>query len=136
MGGGFVLASLGTFVGGLVYNGKRVRPAAEPGRIGVVMSLNDDEKKRVRHQVIGKEPVDPKHVNVVRGAAVQTRKALATQLALLPTVPLALVPQFLRFDMFLWWLAALAVAVQCAAVVIAVQQFRAAGRFLASAAIR
>lgn len=100
------------------------------------MSLNDDERKRVRRQVLGKEPVDPRPLPVVRGAAVQTRKALATQLTLLPMVPLALVPQFLRFDMFLWWLAALAVAVQCAAVVIAVRQFRAAGRLLADTAER
>lgn len=132
MSGDFIFAGLGMLFGGLIYNSKKVVPAAEYGRIGVVVSLQDDEKKHIRRQVLGKEPVVPEHVLVARGFAVQTRKALATQILTLPMLPLVLTPQAFGSDGFLLWLTALVYVVQILASVVAIGQFRQAGRFLES----
>ncbi|MFE4837936.1 hypothetical protein ACFRAU_25040 [Arthrobacter sp. NPDC056691] len=134
IGFGFLLAGLGAMAGGLIYNSKRLSPAVEAGRVGVVLSLEDDEKKQIRRELLGKEPVLPEHLVVARGVAVQTRKVLALQLVTLPALPLAFIPQVFRADTFLWWLAALAIVFQTLAAVIAVRQFRQAGRFLAQTA--
>src|SRR3954462_2156081 len=96
LSGGILLAGVGALVGGLIYNAKRIVPAVEAGRVGVVMSLQDDERKHIRRQILGKEPVVPEHVAVARGFAVQTRKALANQIVLLPMLPLVLILQALR----------------------------------------
>lgn len=132
LGGGFIFAGLGALVGGLIYNSKKVVPAAEYGQLSVVMSLHDDERKHIRRQVLGKELVVPEHAGVARGFAVQTRKALATQILFLPMLPLILTPQALRPDGFIWWLTALAYGLQILASIVAVRQFSLAGRFLES----
>ena len=98
------------------------------------MSLRDDERKGIRRQVLGKEPLVPEHLAVARGFAVQTRKAMATQIVLLPMLPLVLIPQAFRTDTFIWWLTAIAMATQVLASISAVRQFLQAGRFLAATA--
>ena len=40
---GFLLGFLGALVGGLVYNAKKVVPAAKLGRIDVLLSLENEE---------------------------------------------------------------------------------------------
>jgi hypothetical protein len=136
LSGGIILAGIGALIGGLIYNARRIAPAMEAGRIGVVMSLRDDERKLIRRQVLGKEPIVSEHLSVARGFAVQTRKGLATQIVLLPMLPLVLIPQALRMDTFIWWLTAIALVTQVLASVIAVHQFLQAGRFLDATAGR
>ncbi|WP_299170010.1 hypothetical protein [uncultured Arthrobacter sp.] len=90
---GFMLAGLGTMIGGLIYNSKRVVPAAEYGRVDVTLSLTSEERKHIRQQIAGKAIVIPEHLAVTRGAAVQIRKSLATQLLIVPFYPLIFIPQ-------------------------------------------
>ena len=77
---GFILAVLGATIGGLRYNAKKVAPAAKTGRVDVLLSLEDEERKDIRRQILGKRPVNLDHLVVSRAAAVQLRKNLATQL--------------------------------------------------------
>jgi hypothetical protein len=130
LSGGIILAGIGALIGGLIYNARRITPVVAAGRAGVVMSLRDDERKQIRRQVLGKEQIVPEHLAVARGFAIQTRKALATQIVVLPMLPLVLIPQAFRMDTFIWWLTALAILTQVLASVIAVRQFLQAGRFL------
>jgi hypothetical protein len=131
---GFLLGFLGALIGGLVYNAKKVVPAAKLGRIDVLLSLENEEKKQVRRQITGKAPIDPEHLSVTRAAAVQARKGLATQLLLAPWYPLVFIPQAMnlafRGDSLFAWLMAIGVGVIVAGVGFLVRDFRRAGRFL------
>lgn len=136
---GFFLAVLGVLVGGLVYNSKKVVPAARTGRIDVLLSLESDERKQVRREIAGKTDVDPQHLVVSRGAAVQQRKGLATQLVIqAPLFPLVFTPQAVNFALSgnsaAAWVMAVGVVVAVIAVVLFVRDFRRAGRFLARTA--
>lgn len=93
---GFIVAVLVAAVGGLLYNAKKVAPAAKTGRVDVLLSLEDEERKDIRRQFLGKRPVDPDHLVLSRAAAVQLRKNLATQLIWTPMLPLIFIPQLLR----------------------------------------
>jgi hypothetical protein len=133
---GFFLAVLGVLIGGLVYNAKKVVPAARTGRVDVLLSLENEERKQVRRQIAGKAAVDPQHLMVTRGAAVQLRKGLATQLVLqAPLFPLIFIPQAVNFalrgDSVAAWVMAVGVVAAVIAVVLFVRDFRRAGRFLA-----
>lgn len=127
---GFFLAVLGAAIGGLIYNAKKIAPAAEMGRIDVLLSLDDEERKDIRRQVLGKTPVDPDHLVVSRAAAVQLRKNLATQLIWLPVLPLTFIPQVIRGAGFLSWLMAAGVAILVLGLMCVVRNFERAGRFL------
>lgn len=136
---GFFLAVLGVLIGGLVYNAKKVVPAARTGRVDVLLSLESEERKQVRRQIAGKAAIDPEHLVVTRGAAVQLRKGLATQLLLLaPMFPLLFIPQAvgfaLRGDIVAAWVMAVGVVATGIGVVLFVRDFRRAGRFLAGTA--
>ncbi|MBT2512418.1 hypothetical protein [Arthrobacter sp. ISL-30] len=135
---GFLLGFLGALIVGLVYNSKKVVPAAKLGRINVLLSLENEEKKQVRRQIAGKAPIDPEHLSVTRAAAVQLRKGLATQLLLAPLYPLIFIPQVmnlaLRGDSLFAWLMAIGVGVVVAGVGLLARDFRRAGRFLTSTA--
>ncbi|MFE4230393.1 hypothetical protein ACFRJ8_21175 [Arthrobacter sp. NPDC056886] len=126
LGLGFILAFLGGVIGGLLYNAKKVVPAAKSGRVDVLLSLEDEERKGIRRQILGKSPVDPDHLVVSRAAAVQLRKNLARQLIWAPVLPLILIPQLLGGSAFGSWLMAAGVAVW----VLGVRDFQRAGRFL------
>jgi hypothetical protein len=133
---GFFLAVLGVLIGGLVYNAKKVVPAARTGRVDVLLSLENEERKQVRRQIAGKAPVMPQHLMVTRGAAVQLRKGLATQLVLqAPLFPLIFIPQAVNFalrgDSVASWVMVVGVVAAVIAVVLFVRDFRRAGRFLA-----
>jgi len=112
---GFLVAVLGVVVGGLVYNAKKVVPAAKSGKVNVLLSLESEEQKQVRRQIAGKAPIDSEHLSVTRAAAVQLRKGLATQLVLAPFFPLIFIPQAVNFalrgDTLAAWLMALGVGV-------------------------
>lgn len=84
---GLMLAGIASCVVGFVYGSKRIGPLVQPQRIGVTVGLTADEVKRVRRQVLGKEPVDA-DLTVLRGAAVQIREGLARQLVTLPPLML------------------------------------------------
>jgi hypothetical protein len=130
---GFMLAGLGTMIGGLVFNSKKVVPAADYGNVDVTLSLTSEERKHVRRQIAGKAKVVPEHLAVTRGAAVQMRKALATQLLILPCYPLVFIPQALnsagRDDPFTW-VFVVAVFLLMIGTTFVVRDFGRAGRFL------
>lgn len=136
---GFMLAGLGTMIGGLIFNSKKVVPAAEYGNVDVTLSLTNEERKHVRRQVAGKAEVVPEHIPVTRGAAVQMRKALATQLLILPFYPLIFIPQATnsagRNEPFGWiYLGMVFLLVIAAAFLI--RDFRRTGQFLKRTANR
>ncbi len=131
---GCFLAAMGVMVGGLVYNAKKIAPAAELGRIDLLISLENEERKRVRRQILGRAPLEHEHLAVTRGAAVQMRKALATQLLLAPFFPLAFIPQAVPGHSPIWWVMAIAVVAQAGSVVFLVRGFLRTGRFLARTA--
>jgi hypothetical protein len=131
---GCSLAVLGVATGGLVYNAKKIAPAAEPGRIDVLLSLEDEERKGIRRQILGKTPADPDQLVVSRAAAVQLRKNLATQLIWIPVLPLIYIPQVLRGTGLVSWLMAAGTAIWLIGEVFTVRDFHRAGRFLARTA--
>ncbi|SDK72920.1 hypothetical protein SAMN04487916_102307 [Arthrobacter sp. ov407] len=131
---GFFLAVLGAAIGGLIYNAKKIAPAAELGRIDVLLSLEDKERKDIRRQILGKTPVDPDHLVVSRAAAVQLRKNLATQLVWMPVLPLVFIPQVIRGAGFISWFMAAGVAVLVIGAIYSVRDFQRAGSFLARTA--
>lgn len=125
---------LGGATGAFVYNAKKVRPVAELARVDVMLSLEYHEQKHVRRQILGKASIEPEHLAVSRGAAVQLRKSLATQLILSPTLLLFLIPQAVPGSSDIWWLMAIGVCAQAVGVVLLVRDFRQTGRFLARTA--
>jgi hypothetical protein len=127
---GFFLAVLGAAIGGPIYNAKRIAPAAETGRTAVLLSLEDEERKDIRRQVLGKSSVDPEHVVVSRAAAVQLRKNLATQLIWMSVFPLVFIPQVIRGAGFISWFMAAGVLVMMIGAMCVVRDFQRAGRFL------
>ena len=131
---GFLVAVLSAVVGGLVYNAKKVVPAAKSGRVNVLLSLESEEQKQVRREIAGKEPINSGHLSVTRAAAVQLRKGLATQLVLAPFYSLIFIPQAVNFslrgDTLAAWLMALGVGVMAIGFGLLVRDFRQAGRFL------
>ncbi|EMY35725.1 hypothetical protein D477_002718 [Arthrobacter crystallopoietes BAB-32] len=136
---GFMLAGLGTMIGGLIFISKKVVPAAEYGNVDVTLSLTSDERKHVRRQVAGKAAVVPEHLTVTRGAAVQMRKALATQLLIMPFYPLIFIPQAInsagRNDPFGWGYLGMVVLLVIAALFL-IRDFRRTGHFLKCTANR
>lgn len=131
---GVMLAGLGVLVGGLIYNSKKVVPAAEYGKVDVTLSLTGEERKQIRRQIAGKAAVIPEQLTVTRGTAVQMRKALATQLLLMPFYPLLFIPQAVRqvqHDEPFGWVFAAFICVFMVGTVFLVRDFRRAGRFLA-----
>ncbi|WP_144674147.1 hypothetical protein [Arthrobacter sp. U41] len=131
---GFVLAALGAMIGGLIYNARRVRPAAELGSMDVMLSLQEHEQKHVRRQILGKAAVEPEHLGVTRGAAVQLRKNLATQLVMAPPLPLVFIPQAVPGSSEIWWLMAMVLGAQAVAAILLAREFRQTGRFLSHTA--
>lgn len=135
---GFFLAVLGVLVGGLVYKAKKLAPAVQAGRVDVMLSLESEERKHVRRQIAGKADIDSEHLAVSRGAAVQLRKGLATQLLLAPVFPLLFIPQSMNFafrgDSPAAWLMAAGVVAVLIGLVLLLRDFRRAGRFLARTA--
>lgn len=134
---GLMLAGLGTMIGGLIFNSKKVVPAADYGKVDVTLSLTGEERKHVRRQIAGKATVVPEHLTVTRGAAVQMRKALATQLLIMPFYPLVFIPQALnsagRDDPFAWVFLGAALLLMVG-IVFLVRDFGRCGRFLARTA--
>lgn len=135
---GFLLAVVVAFVGGLIYNAKKVVPAANLGKIDVLFSLESEEQKQVRRQIAGKAPIDPEHLVVTRAAAVQIRKGLATQLILQPLMPCIFAAQAVNFALGGDSLVAILMATAVVGLVIAdvflIRDFRRSGRFLARTA--
>ncbi|OOP61613.1 hypothetical protein BMF89_12035 [Arthrobacter sp. SRS-W-1-2016] len=129
---GFFLAWLGAAIGGLIYNAKKIRPAVEPGRIDVLLSLEDEERKNIRRQVLGKTPVDLEHLVVSRAAAVQLRKNVATQLIWMSMFPLVFIPQVIRGAGFISWFMGAGVVVLVIGTMFVIRDFLRAGRFLAN----
>ena len=92
---GSLLSGLGVLVVGMVYGSKRISSLVHPSRMGVTVGLTAEETKRVRRQVLGKEPVDRHQISVLRGAAVQMREGLAKQLLWSPGFLIYFIGQFM-----------------------------------------
>ena len=133
---GISLAACTALIGGLIYNAKKVVPAVQFGRIDVLLSLESDERKRIRRQIAGKASIDTEHLPVVRAAAVQLRKKVATQLLLQPMIPLFFIPQAVNFarrgDGPFGWFMTIGAAVLVLGLGFLARDFRRAGRFLAT----
>lgn len=131
---GIFLAAFGIVIGGLIYNSKKVVPAARVGRVDVLLSLESEERKQIRRQIAGKSAADPEHLFVARAAAVQLRKGLATQLLLAPFLVFVPILQTARLavrgDPF-WWFMAIGVGVMMLATALLVRDFQRTRRFLA-----
>ena len=127
---GVLCAVLAAGIGGLVYNSKRIATAASAGRVDVMLSLTDEERKSVRRQIRGKEPVDPAHVDVTRAVAVQLRRGLATQLMMFPVQALILLPQVVHFAGLVSGIFAVAFLLFLAAGGLFYRDFRRMGEFL------
>jgi len=128
---GVLCAALACSVGGIIYNRKRIAPAASPGRVDVMLSLSDEERKSVRRQIRGKESVDLPRLDVTRAVAVQLRRNLATQLMLMPVQVLIVLPQVIRWGGLFSWLFATASLLLVLGLAYTYWDFRRAGEFLA-----
>jgi hypothetical protein len=130
---GTMLAYVGAIIGGIVYNAKAVGPAVEMGRTNVLLSLEPDEQKQLRREILGKVPATSNHLTVKRAAAIQARKGLATQLVLIiPIVELQFLVQLLNSSNSIWWwLSVLIGTIVTVVIAVPVSQFRTLGRFLA-----
>jgi len=92
---GSLLSGLGLVIVGMVYGSKRLSALVRPSRIGVTVGLTAEEAKHIRRQVLAKEPIDPQHITVLRGTAVQMREGLAKQLLWSPGFLIYFAGQFL-----------------------------------------
>ncbi|PTT59386.1 hypothetical protein [Arthrobacter sp. HMWF013] len=132
---GISLAACTAVIGGLIYNAKKVVPAVQSGKIDVLLSLESAERKRIRRQIAGKAPLDAERLPVIRAAAVQLRKNVATQLLVQPMIPLFFIPQALNFaqrgDSLFGWLMTIGAAVMVIGLGFLTRDFRRAGHFLA-----
>ncbi|SEF10859.1 hypothetical protein SAMN04489740_4041 [Arthrobacter alpinus] len=130
---GFVFAMGGAAIGGLIYNSKKVAPAARLNTVNVLYPLAADERKSINRQIAGKAPVDEQHLPVARAGAVQQRKSLAMQLVVLPAYLFLFASQFSswveRGHPFIWIMAVLAAAATVVIVFIG-RDFRRTTRFL------
>jgi hypothetical protein len=104
--------------------------------VGILVSgCEKGEQKQAQRQIAGKADLDPDHLEVIRAAAVQRRKGLATQLLVAPVYPLIFIPQSMNFalrgDPTAACLMAISVAVLLIGLGFLIRDFRRAGRFLA-----
>jgi hypothetical protein len=130
---GTMLAYVGAIIGGIIYNAKAVGPAVEMGRINVLLSLEPDEQKQLRREILGQVPATSNHLAVKRAAAIQARKGLATQLVfIIPIVELQFPVQLLNSSNSTWWWLSVLIGTTVTVVIaVPVSQFRTLGRFLA-----
>lgn len=128
---GVLCAVLAASVGGILYNRKWIATAVSPGRVDVMLSLTDEERKSVRRQIRGKESVDLTRLDVTRAVAVQLRRSLATQLMMFPVQALILLPQVIRFAGLVSGVSAVAFLLFLVAGGLFYRDFRRAGEFLA-----
>ncbi|GAA1345022.1 hypothetical protein [Arthrobacter roseus] len=131
---GMIIAAVGVLVVGLIYNAKKVAPAANIGSVSVLMPLESHEQKQVRRQISGKSPVEAKHLEVTHGVAVQQRKNAATQLVIISSLQLAFIAQALPESSSIWWLMAYLVFFNFVAIAVLMHEFRQPGRFLVNTA--
>jgi len=128
---GVLCAVLAASVGGILYNRKWIATAVSPGRVDVMLSLTDEERKSVRRQIRGKESVDLTRLDVTRAVAVQLRRGLATQLVLMPVQVLILLPQVIHWGGLFSWLFAAASPLMVVGLVYTYRDFGRTGEFLA-----
>ncbi|MDJ0313420.1 hypothetical protein [Arthrobacter sp. H35-D1] len=131
---GLLLAAVGAVVGGLVYNAKKVAPAAQLNKTEVLIPLDSGERQQIQRQIMGKAAIVQERLCVARAGAVQMRKSLATQLLLTPAYLLVFASQTLnwvmRGDPFGWVMAVVLVGFMVAIAQL-IREFRRTGRFLA-----
>lgn len=128
---GLFLASVGTGVGGFLYAGKKVKPQVRPQRSGALIWLNKDEQKLVRRQIYGRIPPVPGQLTVTRGVAVQARQSLALVLLTGPAYVLLSIGQVLNARASDLSIVFLSLSMLFLAIyMVAIWQFRQAGRFL------
>ncbi len=132
---GFVLAAVGATIGGLIYNAKKVAPAARLPRTDILYPLETEERKHINRQIAGKSPIDTEHLSVARAGAIQQRKNLVRQLLLLPSnlfLFTSLAANWAGRGEPLVWVMLIAVALSIVGIVFLVRDFRRTSRFLAS----
>lgn len=80
---GFLVSSLATMVSGYVYWWRTIRPLVQPQRMPISPWLETSDAKWVVDQILGRRPVMPEHLPVLRGVAAQFR--IGTSLTLSTT---------------------------------------------------
>lgn len=130
---GCAFAMLGTLVGGLVYNSKRIAPAVRLSSVDVLYVLSDAERKHINRQIAGRAALDRGHLPVVRAGAIQLRKGLATQVIMMPPYVFLIVGQTaslaIRED--LPWLPGAMLVVGGALAALLIRDFKRTGRMVA-----
>lgn len=71
---GLLLAAVGAVVGGLVYNAKKVAPAAQLNKTEVLFPLDSGERQQIQRRIMGKAAIVQERPCVARAGAVQMRK--------------------------------------------------------------
>lgn len=82
---GWSLAAMGAMIGGLLYNAKRITPAAALGKINVLVSLQDEDRKLVSADL--REPPKPIQLFIsehLRSPRTNSSKPTNSQLRSLP----------------------------------------------------
>lgn len=110
-------------------------PAVRLNTLDILYRLTDAEQKNIQRQIAGKAPLDEEHLSVVRAAAVQRRKGLATQLVMMPAFLLMFAVQGVlgagRGDLLGWiWLAVVVLGIIGG--VLLLRDFSRTARFLAA----
>lgn len=127
---GFILAVLGATIGGLRYNAKKVAPAAKTGRVDVLLSLEDEERKDIRRQILGKRPVNLDHLSFLGPPPCNCEKISPHSSSEPQVLPPIFTPQLLRGGTFISWLIAAGVAVLVIGSMLVLRDFQRAGSFL------
>ncbi|CAA9277325.1 MAG: hypothetical protein AVDCRST_MAG83-3813 [uncultured Arthrobacter sp.] len=115
----------GCWIGGWIYKAKRLKPRAELGWGEVLIALNKSDRKSMLRQIAGKDPVDPRRLNVARAVAVQLRESNATMLLYLPVAV-----AFLSPARRVWWYAIPMGTLLSVFIYTLIRDFRRQGRFL------
>ncbi|WP_372698919.1 hypothetical protein [Arthrobacter sp. JSM 101049] len=82
---GFLLVALASMIGGYAYWWRRIRPLVQPQRMPITAWLDKPDEKWVVDQILGRMPVMPEHLPVLRGTAAQLRASGSLNLALAPS---------------------------------------------------
>lgn len=78
---GFLVAALASMISGYVYWWRRIRPLVQPQRMPITSWLGTSDAKWVLDQILGRRPVMPEHLPVLRGAAAQLRAGMSLTLS-------------------------------------------------------
>ena len=132
---GILLGAIGSFIGGFIYNAKRLKPSVDLGSgPSLIMALEKDEQQALIRGVDGRQSVPDEHLTIARALAVQWRKNNATMLLTIPAYFCIFALAFSTSTSSWYYLGMLIFPVTM--LVLLVRSFHRHGRFLATTAPR